>query len=96
MLAVFGPCGRWQNITHSTSSVEPSFRVNGGKSDQFFSIEAISAFIHAQIDLALEHLGHQRVAQVLVEAAQDLLAAVEERRFLRPSPSKMPANSTAM
>ena len=39
---------------------------------------AISA-LHTHVDAALEHLLGQAVAQLLVEAAQDLGAAVEER-----------------
>ena len=46
-------------------------------------------------DAAPLHLGAQMRAHVVVEAAQDVLAAIDQRH-LEPSPAKMQANSTAM
>ncbi len=46
-------------------------------------------------DALFRHLAVQVASQVVVEAAQDLLAAIRHRD-LAPRPCRMPANSTAM
>ena len=64
-------------MTWPASIVRPSFSVTFSR-DQPLSMAAISA-LHTHVDPALEQLRGQPVAQVLVEAAQDLGAAVEKR-----------------
>ena len=67
------------NITHSTSSVAAVLQRHGVVRPVL--LDGGDVGVDAHVDLALEHLGHQAVAHVLVEAAQDLLAAVDQRRL---------------